>query len=328
MRPPAFWSRTAPGWQAWLLSPLAAIWTAVGNRRMRRTTPHRMDIPVICIGNATLGGAGKTPVALDLAQRLQAAGATPHFLSRGYGGRQYGPIQVDPDTHEADDVGDEPLLLARVAPTWVARDRIAGANAAQAAGASHIIMDDGFQNPTLHKDFSFLVIDAGAGFGNGCVVPAGPLRESGAAALSRAQAVILLGDGPAPGFDADQSPVPVLRAGIVACLPSSLSPGTACLAFAGIGRPEKFFQTARDLGLTVAETQSFADHYRYRPSDFKIMLTIAKALEAVLISTEKDYVRIPKSFRDLVTPIPIAIQWDTKNDPVHLLNRVGLIKTR
>ncbi|HWL04116.1 MAG TPA: tetraacyldisaccharide 4'-kinase, partial [Xanthobacteraceae bacterium] len=189
MRPPAFWTRR-PGLAAGLLSPIAALYDRIATRRMTRAGAA-LSVPVICIGNPTLGGAGKTPTAIAVAQLLTAAGERPVLLSRGYGGRLAGPVRVDPARHLAADVGDEPLLLARAAPVVVARDRVAGAHLALSAGASVMVMDDGFQNPSLHKDFSILVVDGGSGIGNGRVFPAGPLRASLDAQLARAQALLV-----------------------------------------------------------------------------------------------------------------------------------------
>ena len=230
----------------------------------------RAAVPVVCIGNLTVGGAGKTPLALALARLLAAAGDAPILLSRGYRGRLAGPLRVDPARHRAADVGDEPLLLARVAPTFVARDRVAGAQAAVAAGASVIVMDDGFQNPSLHKDFSVLVVDGRRGIGNGRVVPAGPLRAPLIAQLARADALVVVGPSHAaagvaavarergvPVFDASLAP----DAAAVAALA-----GARVLAFAGIGDPQKLFATLAGAGIAVAATSSFPDHHRYTPA--------------------------------------------------------------
>jgi tetraacyldisaccharide 4'-kinase len=295
MREPPFWWRAA-GIEASLLAPVAAIYGAVTGSRLRRGG-YRAGVPVICIGNPTLGGAGKTPTALALARMLKATGERPVFLSRGYGGRRRGPLVVACDQDRAADVGDEPLLLARAAPTVVARDRVAGAKAAHAAGATVIVMDDGFQNPSLTKDFSVLVIDGRRGLGNSKVFPAGPLRAPLDAQLARADAVVLVGavgdDAAAARAAAEARKLPLFRARLepdreaIAALA-----GRRVLAFAGIGDPEKMFVTLREAGITVGVTRSFADHYRYTQSDARELCGRAEADSLTLVTTEKDKARL------------------------------------
>ena len=295
MREPPFWWRAA-GIEAWLLSPAAAVYGAVAASRLKREG-YRADVPVICIGNPTLGGAGKTPMALAVAHMLKAAGERPGFLSRGYGGRQRGPLLVAAHRDRAADVGDEPLLLARVAPTVVAQDRIEGAKAAHAAGATVIVMDDGFQNPSLAKDFSVLVIDGRRGLGNSRVFPAGPLRAPLDVQLGRADAVVLVGaveEGAAiVGAAAEARKLPLFQARlepdreVVAALA-----GQRVLAFAGIGDPEKVFATLREAGVAVAATRSFADHHRYTPAGARDLCRQAEAEGLTLVTTEKDTARL------------------------------------
>jgi tetraacyldisaccharide 4'-kinase len=295
MREPPFWWRAA-GIEARLLVPAAAIYGAVAASRLKREG-YRAGVPVICIGNPTLGGAGKTPTALAVARMLKAAGERPVFLSRGYGGCQRGPLLVAPDRHRAAAVGDEPLLLARLAPTVVAHDRVEGAKAAQAAGASVIVMDDGFQNPSLAKDFSVLVIDGRRGLGNSKVFPAGPLRAPLDAQLARADAVILVGAmaeaGATAGAAVEARKLPLFQARLdpdreaIAALT-----GRPVLAFAGIGDPEKVFATLREAGIAVAVTRSFADHHRYMPADARDLCQQADAEGLTLVTTEKDIARL------------------------------------
>jgi tetraacyldisaccharide 4'-kinase len=294
MREPPFWWRAA-GIEASLLAPVAALYGAVAAARLR-LEGYRAGVPVICIGNPTLGGAGKTPTALAVAHMLKAAGERPVFLSRGYGGRRRGPLVVAPDQDRAADVGDEPLLLARAAPTVVAHDRVAGAKAAHAAGATAIVMDDGFQNPSLAKDFSVLVIDGRRGLGNSKVVPAGPLRAPLEAQLARADAVILVGavgKDEAAGAAAEARKLPLFRARLepnraaIAALT-----GRRVLAFAGIGDPEKVFATLREAGIAIAATRSFADHHRYTQSDARELCGRAEADGLTLVTTEKDKARL------------------------------------
>jgi tetraacyldisaccharide 4'-kinase len=292
MREPAFWWREA-GAAAGALSPFAAIYGAVAKRRMLRPG-RRVGVPTVCIGNPTVGGAGKTPLALTVARMLAAAGEQPALLSRGYGGSLSGPVQVDPARHRAADVGDEPLLLARVAPTIVARDRTKGAAMALTAGAGVIVMDDGFQNSALMKDFSVLVVDARRGLGNGAVIPAGPLRAPLDVQLARADALVLVGESDSPAILAKiANSIPVFRASLVpdvTCI-AALSSGRV-LAFAGIGDPEKFFATLRNAGITVAATRSFPDHHRYTKREAQDLCPQANRDSLILVTTEKDAVRM------------------------------------
>jgi tetraacyldisaccharide 4'-kinase len=294
MREPAFWRRK-PGLAARLLAPLSLTYGAVAGLRLRQRG-RRAGVPVVCIGNFTVGGAGKTPTALAVARMLAAAGERPVFLSRGYGGRLAGPVLVDPARQVADDVGDEPLLLARAAATIVAQARVEGAALAVGAGAGVIVMDDGFQNPSLTKDFSALVVDGQRGIGNGRVIPAGPLRAPFKAQLARAHALVVVGMATGatdvvaaaraqgiPVFAAQLRPDP----GFV----SALGGGRA-LAFAGIGDPQKFFATLVDAGIAVAATRSFPDHHRYTKAQAQALCDDADRDGLILVTTEKDYVRL------------------------------------
>jgi len=294
MREPAFWWRET-GAAARLLTPVAALYGAVAGARLKQRG-RRAGAPVVCIGNPTVGGAGKTPTALAVARMLAAAGERPAFLSRGYGGELGGPLAVDPARHRAAEVGDEPLLLARAAPTVVARARVAGARLAIAAGASVIVMDDGFQNPSLAKDFSVLVVDARRGIGNRKVIPAGPLRAPLRVQLERADALLVVGAAPGaadvaaaararnlPVFEARLQP----DAGVIAALG-----GGRVLAFAGIGDPEKFFATLAAAGVAVAVTRSFPDHHRYSAAEAQALCDDADGEGLVLVTTEKDLARL------------------------------------
>ncbi len=294
MREPAFWWREA-GLAAGLLAPLAAVYGAVASARLARRGAGAAA-PVICIGNLTIGGAGKTPLALTLARLLKAAGDAPMLLSRGYGGRLPGPLRVDPARHRAADVGDEPILLAGIAPTFVARDRVKGAEAAVAAGASVIVMDDGFQNPSLQKNFSVLVVDGRRGIGNGRVVPAGPLRAPLTAQLARADALVVVGasnGGACVTAAARGRGVPVFHASLVpdAAVAAALA-GTRVIAFAGIGDPDKLFATLTDAGVALAATRSFPDHHRYTGAEARMLCEQADREALMLVTTEKDLVRM------------------------------------
>jgi tetraacyldisaccharide 4'-kinase len=294
MREPAFWWRNA-GRAAALLAAASAVYAAFAVRRMRRTG-RRVGIPVLCVGNFTLGGAGKTPTALALAKILLEQGERPFFLSRGYGGRLSGPVQVDATLHHAPDIGDEPLLLARLAPTIVAHDRVAGAEMARAAGGTVIVMDDGFQNPALHKDASLVVVDSRRGIGNRRVFPAGPLRAPLEQQIQRTDAILVVGEDDLPAELATETRsrnIPVFRGRFepdreaVAAFTSQ-----KVLAFAGIGDPDKFFATVEDSGIQVSARQAFPDHHRYTPADAAILLRRAEQDRLILLTTEKDFVRL------------------------------------
>ncbi|HEY2243914.1 MAG: tetraacyldisaccharide 4'-kinase [Xanthobacteraceae bacterium] len=292
MREPAFWWRAGTGGP---LAPLAALYGAAAGLRMQ-ARGRQSGLPVICLGNLTVGGAGKTPAALAVAQLLHAAHERPFFLSRGYGGRLAGPVRVNPALHRAADVGDEPILLARLAPTVVARDRVAGAAFARSAGASVIVMDDGFQNPSLAKDLSLVLVDGRRGIGNGRVVPAGPLRAPLELQLDRAQALIVVGapDGAARVIErAERRRIPLLH--------GRLEPDRAVvnaigqrkvLAFAGIADPEKFFATLTSAGIQVANRAGFPDHHRFGAAEALDLLAQAQANNLMLLTTEKDLARL------------------------------------
>jgi tetraacyldisaccharide 4'-kinase len=292
-----------------LLAPLGWAYGAAGRLRRAATTPWRAPVPVLCVGNLVAGGAGKTPVAIDLAQRLLKRGAQPHLLSRGYGGTLSGPIQVDPARHGYREVGDEALLLGRVAPTWIARDRAAGAKAAAAAGAAVLVLDDGFQNPSLQQDLKVVVIDGIYGFGNGYVLPAGPLREPAASGLARADAVVVMGDGQ-PCIVTRHGGRSLLRARLVLRSGAPELRNARVVAIAGIGRPQKFVEFLERLGATVVARHAFADHQPYAPAALEPILAQAARIGAGVLTTEKDAVRIPVELRDRITPVPVAVQWD------------------
>lgn len=294
MREPTFWWRGA-GFAASLLAPVGLIYGAVAARRMA-AKGAAAGVPVVCVGNFTLGGAGKTPTVIALARMLTAAGERPFCLTRGYGGTLAGPKLVDPHSDHAAQVGDEALLLAHVAPTVVAHDRVAGAALARAQGAGIIIMDDGLQNASLAKDFTFAVIDARRGVGNRCIFPAGPLRAPLAAQLAQTDALLVVGEG--DGADdvvkhARARSLPVLRGRLApdASAVASLK-GRRVLAFAGIGDPDKFFATAEAAGIAVAERRPFDDHYCYTAEDAGELIRAAEHSGLALLTTEKDRARM------------------------------------
>ncbi len=311
MRAPRFWWQAQPNLLARVLSPLAQIWGFVASHRMQRSG-LRPQIPVLCIGNFVVGGAGKTPLALALQQILQAEGENVIFLTRGYGGAKTGagPVRVDPASHHADDVGDEALLLAQQAVTFAGRDRVAGVQAAQDLHASLVVMDDGFQNPSLHKTLSILAVDAATGIGNGLCVPAGPLRAPLSVQRPFVDALVLIGTGEegerlaqsmpdVPVFHAHVQPDPAFAAQVK---------DQKVLAFAGIGRPEKFFSTLEACGAQIVMRQSFADHHPYSVSEMNQLKASARAKGAVLVTTQKDLVRCPDRAGILALPIHLVFE--------------------
>lgn len=323
MRAPRFWSNPPdrPGIWARLLSPLGAIYAAATARRVARAPDWRAPVPVICIGNLTAGGAGKTPTAIAVLERLSAMGVAAHAVTRGHGGTagRAGAPHLVSMTDDPALTGDEPQLLAAFAPVWVSADRAAGARAAVAAGAEAIVLDDGFQNPGLAKDLSILVVDAETGFGNGRPIPAGPLREHVPAGLARADAVALLGADDARARALAQWPAlsarPVLAGRVV---PRDIGidwAGQRVVAFAGIARPEKFFATLRSLGVDLIAAHGFPDHAPFPPRALRRLSAEAARAGAMLVTTEKDAVRLPASFRGRAMPLPVHLAW---TDPAAL----------
>lgn len=314
MKAPGFWSNPPerPGWAARLLWPASKIWQMGARFRQARATPERAPVPALCVGNLTAGGAGKSPMVAALVQRLSDRGVLAHIVSRGYGGRIKGPHLVDYETDSAADVGDEPLMLSGYGSVWVARDRAAGARAAAEAGAKMVILDDGFQNPGLVKDASIVMIDAGQGFGNGQVMPAGPLREPIAEGLGRADLIVLVGDAKARENLMQSWPVlrerPLLGASLIPKKTGLSLENVRAIAFAGIGRPEKFFETVREMGAVISATHGFADHQVYDRKILQRLVREARDTNAILVTTEKDAVRLPQAFRDQAFTVPIRLE--------------------
>ena len=314
-----FWWYRRKGTLAAALAPLGRLYGRIAEKRFAEAEPYRSRLPVICIGNFTAGGGGKTPTAIAVAALLAELGARPAFLTRGYGGTSEGPALVAKD-QSAEEVGDEPLLLAEAAPTMVAADRKAGAAALEATEADIVVMDDGFQNPSLAKDLSLVVVDATAGIGNGLIMPAGPLRAPLDQQIARSNALIVIGDGSkaAPLVAAFQAQgKPVLKARMVPRQDRRWLGVLPVIGFAGIARPEKFFATLRNNGARLIDTRAFPDHHRYRERDARRLLREAKDYNAMLVTTEKDWVRLPDDpdsaageLKHRSRPFPIAVEFE------------------
>lgn len=310
MHRPDFWypqERRLP-WPAFFFLPLSLVWQGLGCLRALLAKTWKAPCPVICVGNAVVGGTGKTPIVLALAHDLVAKGVNVHIVSYGYRGRRRGPLRVDPKKHDYRDVGDEALLLAQIAPTWIGRNRAAAIARAAENGADLVLVDDGLQNPHFFKDLSFLVMDAQEGFGNGALVPAGPLRERPETALNRADALIVMGKSEAGQEIADRMRLmtkPVIEARLAPAVDTPDIRGRRLIAFAGIGRPEKFARQLRELGGEVIELCSFDDHHIYNEADADRLLALAISNNASLITTEKDRVRLPQRLKNISLVFPV-----------------------
>lgn len=313
MKAPHFWSgdldprsREAAPLTRLLLTPLSMAYLWALRRKLTRTQPETAPVAVICVGNLTAGGAGKTPVTEAIRNRITERGLRAASLSRGHGGSHRGPLKVDPAQHVYREVGDEPLLLAQSGDAWIGRERQGAAHAMAAGGAQVIVMDDGHQNPSLKKDLTLIVIDAGAPFGNGHVLPKGPLREKVPEGLARADAVVLMGEGPVPR-DVTASGLPVLRARLVAV---STPPAGPLVAFAGIGRPQKFFDSLAEAGGQLADAVPFGDHHPYSKGDLQFLRRLAQDHSARLVTTSKDHVRLPFDVRQEIHAWPVKAEFE------------------
>ena len=324
---PSFWYGK-PGTLARALSPLSAVYARVARSRAARITPYRSKLPVICIGNFTAGGGGKTPTAIAVAKMLQGQGLRPCFLTRGYGGKIEGPHLVG-ETDSAGDVGDEPLLLAAVAPTVIAANRADGAKFIEGLDANVIVMDDGFQNPQLKKDLSLIAVDSGRGIGNGFVLPAGPLRAPLDEQMNMADALIVIGEGDKAASLAEdfaKAGKDVLSARIVPQGDTRWLGVLPVIGFAGIARPEKFFMTLQMSGARLEGRRAFPDHHRFSEKEAAALLKAAQEQKCMLVTTEKDWVRLPED-RDSALgelkfrsrPLPIALQFEDEGAVEKLL---------
>jgi tetraacyldisaccharide 4'-kinase len=307
MKTPAFWNHKTL--LARLLLPLSWLYWLGARIQRACTTPAVFPIPIICIGNITAGGSGKTPVALAIGERLKQKNMRAFFLSRGYGGSLTGPVLVNPAMHSAREVGDEPLLLARVLPTIVAKDRKRGAAFAVAAGAQAIIMDDGFQNPSIKKTLSLIVIDSGIGMGNGWMLPAGPLREPASAALNRAHGVIILSRVAIP---ADNPPANIFFATVMPSSAVALT-GARVVAFCGIAYPQKFFESLSLMGADIVARHAYADHHAYSINEIAALAQEAASKGAILITTAKDAARLGPKLRSNVQVLDITLAFQDED---------------
>jgi tetraacyldisaccharide 4'-kinase len=321
MRAPEFW-RGGPSFIAALLAPLTVGYRAANALRNAYAKPWRAPVPVICVGGIVAGGSGKTPAAIALAEFLKHAGLHPHIVSRGYRGslsRDRAARRIDPARHSADEAGDEALLLAAHAPTWVCRDRAEAARAAYEAGADAIILDDGFQDPSLVKDLSLLVVDGAYACGNRRIIPAGPLRETVASGLGRADAVVLVGGNVAGVTATIPRAIPLLRAEIVPGPEAGSLAGRDVVAFAGIGDPKKFFRTLTELGCRLRAQHGFADHHRYEAEEIEKLVAEAKQMDAILVTTQKDAVRLPDEVRAKAIVLTVTLSFRDEEALVRLL---------
>ncbi|HYD19713.1 MAG TPA: tetraacyldisaccharide 4'-kinase [Patescibacteria group bacterium] len=326
MRTPPFWydqTTEKHKWAARLLGPAGLVYGWVVEKRFDFYYPVPLAKPVICVGNITTGGAGKTPVVMSLVSMMAEAGYNPHILTRGYGGEEEGPLQVSPGRDTAADVGDEALLLVEKAPTWVATSRPLGAQAAIDTGATVIIMDDGFQNPGIHKDVAFVVVDGTSGFGNGRVIPAGPLREDIGRSLARAHAVVIVGEDKAGVADTvrKHGDTPLFYAQL---RPDAENPdlfGKPVFAFAGIGRPEKFKDSLIAAGAMLEGWGSYPDHFAYVEEDLRELIAAADAKNAIIVTTAKDHVRLPPALKARVQKFTVHLHWQ---DPAAVLSFIRM----
>ncbi|MCU4179119.1 tetraacyldisaccharide 4'-kinase [Bosea sp. BH3] len=327
---PLFWWQEKPTFAARLLQPLGFLYGQITLRRMRRSGAA-IGLPVLCVGNFIAGGAGKTPTAIALARMLERRGEKPFVLMRGYGGRLSGPVEVDPDRHDAAAVGDEPMLMARHLRTVIARDRVAGAKLARGLGATVIVMDDGLQNPSLAKRLKLAVVDGLGGVGNGLCVPAGPLRAPLAGQLAETDAVIVIGRGKAgaevaAAAKAQGKPVVTARLQPERSAAERLA-GQKVLALSGIGRPEKFAATLREIGAAIVSERAFGDHHAYSAADVAAVITEASQQKALVATTEKDWTKLaalwPAAEVGRLVVLPVRLVFDAPEGVESLLSSLS-----
>ncbi len=328
MKAPEFWNmkRDQLDWIARLLTPIGWLVYCIGKRRFYGKKGYTGKTPVICVGNVTVGGAGKTPLCAYLGKLFMQAGKRACFVTRGYGGSLKGPVLVRPDRHTYQEVGDEALLLSAYASVIVAKNRTEGAQSADSSGAQIIICDDALQNhSSLHRDLVLTVIDCDVGFSNGRLLPAGPLREPIQAAFAKTDAIILTSAGKFdPPEEVRSSGLPIFHAVRTPVKHGYDLEGAAVIAFAGIARPERFFQTVKELGATIIKSISFSDHQPYEKRMIERLIREAEVKEALLVTTEKDMVRIPDEYRIYFTPVMIEFSFSEADET----QMIGLISRK
>ena len=302
---------------SYFLFPLSFLWMVLGNLKLFISAPSKSPIPIICVGNITVGGNGKTPTALKLCSLLKDRGYHPHILSRGYKGNLKGPHLVNPLRDSFIDVGDEALMMSKYHPTWISRNRESGVKSAITSGANVIILDDGFQNYHVKKDFSILVIEASVGFGNGYLIPAGPLRETISSGLKKTDLIIIIGEHfDQTAFERDtflRKNIPIVEAKIVAKINKVTLNQKTVIGFAGIAHPEKFRNTLETLGANVINFKAFTNHKPFKLAHLKELITEAKKKHALLVTTEKDLVRIPEKLQPHFKALKVEVEIKNQN---------------
>jgi len=318
--------RTPNHWQnnnvlSRLLMPFGWIYFQLSLWRHKIARSVDIGVPVICVGNIVAGGAGKTPTVMYLgkllSKRLKVA-----FLTRGYGGAFSGPIKVNPHKHTFQDVGDEALLLSKIAPTWVSKNRLDGGLAAKLDGAQIILMDDGFQNPTIGKTFSILVFDGPYGVGNNQLIPSGPLRETLGRGMSRADAVVIIGEDLHDLQSKIPENIPLFSVTTSPIISKKLKVAKSVIGFAGIGRPRKFLETLKTLNVEIQDFVPFPDHHKFRNSEIEDLIRRASETGAQLVTTTKDFVRLPPNTKNSVIAMDIELNWANQNQIKALLEQV------
>lgn len=321
LKAPKFWYIKKDTIYSKILYPLSLVFRLGTKIRNITSRTNKSSLPIICIGNIVVGGAGKTPVALKIGRILIKSGYNPHFISRGYAGIIKSSTLVQP-WHSPKSVGDESLLLSDIAPTWIGIKRHKSIRLAEKNGSDCIVMDDGFQNPTIHKNFSIVVINSSQEFGNKRVIPSGPLRESIKRGLSRTNLVIMIGNVTKFLNEIIPAHIPIISANFNINKENKIFKGQKITAFAGIAYPEKFFDSLRKLGAIIVKEVTYPDHHIFDDNDLLNLAEIANKTKSILVSTQKDFVRIPKSYRSLVNTLAGEIVFDNEDLIKEILTNV------